>query len=64
MAQTYVTQRGDTLWDIAEKFYKNGSLWHIIYEANRAVFGDNPGNVFAGKTLTIPDLNSPPTPDP
>ena len=60
MAQTYVTQRGDTLWDIAEKFYKNGSLWHIIYEANRAVFGDNPGNVFAGKTLTIPDLNSPP----
>lgn len=32
---TYVVQRGDSLWKIAERFYGDGRLWNVIYEANR-----------------------------
>lgn len=59
MARTYTTKPGDTLWGIAQQVYGNGALWHEIYDANRAIFGDNPGAVFAGKVLTIPDLSHP-----
>lgn len=32
---TYVVQRGDSLWKIAERFYGDGRLWNVIYDANR-----------------------------
>jgi nucleoid-associated protein YgaU len=52
------------LWSIAEHFYGDGSQWPVIYEANRALIGDNPNAVQAGWTLTIPDLPTPPPPAP
>ena len=61
MATTYVTQPGDSLWSIAEKFYGDGTMWPVIYEANRAVIGDNPNYVQAGLTLTIPDAPASPS---
>lgn len=64
MARTYTTKSGDTLWEIAQQFYGDGARWHEIYEANREVLGDNPGTLFAGKTLTIPDLDQTGTPAP
>jgi nucleoid-associated protein YgaU len=62
MATTYVVQPGDSLWSIAEQFYGDGTKWTVIYEANRSTIGDNPENIQAGMTLTIPDLAVAPPP--
>jgi nucleoid-associated protein YgaU len=62
MPQTYVTQPGDTLWDIATRFYNDGTRWPAIFEANRDQIGDDQV-LYGGKTLTIPD-NPTPLPHP
>ena len=55
MAQTYVTQDGDTLWDIAVRYYGDGSRWPEIYHANQGTIGSDPNVIYSGQTLTIPD---------
>lgn len=42
---TYTVQRGDTLWDIAQRAYGNGFSWAKIKEAN------NIGNLPSGRPL-------------
>jgi nucleoid-associated protein YgaU len=37
--QTYTVKSGDCLWNIAKKFYGNGSQWEKIYSANTSVCG-------------------------
>ena len=32
---THTVQSGDTLWSLAQRFYGDGRLWKVIYEANR-----------------------------
>lgn len=49
--ETYETEKGDTLWDIAEQFYGDGNQWVLIAEAN-GLTKDSP--ITAGMTLTIP----------
>lgn len=51
---SYTVKSGDSLWDIAEKEYGNGGLWHKIYAANRSIIGGNPGLIHPGQRLTIP----------
>ncbi len=51
--QTYVTQRGDSLWKIADKFYGDGKKWQAIADANKSVL-PNPNKVKPGLTLSIP----------
>ncbi len=53
-AQTYTVVRGDCLWNIAKKFYGNGSKYTVIYNANRGVVGGNPNLIYPGQVLTIP----------
>ena len=36
-SETYTVKKGDCLWNIAKKFYGNGSLYTKIYEANKTV---------------------------
>jgi nucleoid-associated protein YgaU len=50
---SYTVQSGDTLWDIAKKFYGNGTDWTKIYDANKSVIGDNPDLIKPGQVLTI-----------
>jgi peptidoglycan-N-acetylglucosamine deacetylase len=52
--QTYVTAEGDTLWAIAERFYKDGSRWPEIHEGNKKAIGDDPDKLGVGVTLKIP----------
>jgi LysM repeat protein len=52
----YIVVSGDSLWKIAEKFYKRGSLWTKIYEYNKDVIGDNPNLIITGQVLKIPDV--------
>ena len=53
-AQTYTVVKGDCLWNIAKKFYGNGSKYTVIYNANRSVVGGNPNLIYPGQVLTIP----------
>ena len=50
---TYAVVKGDTLWKIAKNTYGKGTLWTVIYEANKAII-KNPNMIYIGQTLTIP----------
>jgi uncharacterized protein DUF4157/LysM domain-containing protein len=55
--KTYVVKRGDTLWDLAKKFYGDPKRYPKIYQANRGILGadqDRP-RLLPGQQLTIPD---------
>lgn len=53
-AQDYTVVKGDCLWNIAKRFYGNGSKYSIIYNANKRVIGGNPNLIYPGQVLTIP----------
>lgn len=55
-AVVYTVVRGDCLYNIAKKFYGNGSRYTVIYDANRSVIGGNPNRIYPGQVLTIPAL--------
>lgn len=59
MAQIYTTSADDTLWSIAQKLYGDGTLWHMIYDANKNVIGEDPGRIEAGQPLSIPEAGGP-----
>lgn len=50
---TYTVVKGDCLWNIAKRFYGNGSQWPTIFEANRDKI-KNPNLIYPGQILTIP----------
>jgi phage tail protein X len=49
---------GDTLSALALKYYGKTTkdYWMLIYEANKAVIGDNPNGIKAGTVLKVPEL--------
>ncbi len=51
--KTYTVKSGDCLWNIAKKFYGNGSQYTKIYNANRGKL-KNPNLIYPGQVLTIP----------
>ena len=51
--RTYTVKSGDCLWNIAKKFYGNGSQYTKIYNANRSKI-KNPNLIYPGQVLTIP----------
>lgn len=55
-SQTYVVVKGDCLWNIAKKFYGNGSKYIVIYDANKGTIGSDPNKIYPGQVLTIPSL--------
>lgn len=59
VADTYVVKAGDTLWDIARRFYNDPFKYHLIAKANHLV---NPNLIFVDQRLTIPRLTPPPPP--
>lgn len=65
--------RGDTLWDLAEKYYGDGQRYPEIFDANRGVTqGDgralsDPDLIITGWTLAVPNVQveeAPPAPAP
>jgi len=52
----YTVNSGDTLWDLAGKYYKNPYLWGKIYNANIMTVA-NPDRIYPQDELIIPDLN-------
>ncbi len=52
-ARTYTVVKGDCLWNIAKKFYGNGSQYPKIFNANKDKI-KNPNLIYPGQVLTIP----------
>jgi LysM repeat protein len=52
-SKTYMVKEGDTLRSISRKFYKTSRRWTEIRDANEKKI-DDPDNLKAGTTLTIP----------
>jgi len=50
---TYVIKEGDDLWHISLKIYGSGYNWVDLANANRL---ENPGLVYAGTKLIVPDV--------
>ncbi|WP_367140770.1 MULTISPECIES: LysM peptidoglycan-binding domain-containing protein [Streptomyces] len=50
-SRTYTVEPGDTLWDIAERFYGDGNRYQEIANASGI---DNPDLINPGQVLTIP----------
>jgi LysM repeat protein len=57
---THTVVKGDTLWDIAERYYGDGSRWPEIYEANKDEIQD-PDLIYPGQEFTIPGEGEAPT---
>lgn len=66
-SQTYTVKSGDCLWNIAKKYYGNGSKYKVIYNANKNVIestakkygkksSSNGHWIYPGTKLTIPAL--------
>lgn len=51
--RTYTVQRGDTLSEIAQKFYGKSSEYKRVFEANRDQLSD-PDKIRVGQVLKIP----------
>lgn len=51
---SYTVQPGDNLWDISKEKLGDGSRWGEIYDANKAIIGENPRLIFGGQQLQMP----------
>ena len=54
VVKKHVVVSGDTLSGIAKKYYDDAGKYMVIYEANKAVIGDNPDMIKVGMELVIP----------
>ena len=53
--QTHTVRKGETLTELARRFYDNPKQWRRIYNANRGAI-NNPDTLPAGTQLRIPPL--------
>jgi murein DD-endopeptidase MepM/ murein hydrolase activator NlpD len=53
VTKTHLVLPGDTLWGLASKYYKNGTEWPRIYEANKEKIS-NPNLIRPFQRLLIP----------
>jgi len=53
----HVVVAGDTLSDLANRYYKDTKLWPVIYRINWLTIGANPHKLSVGTVLQIPELS-------
>ena len=52
-ARTYTVRPGDTLWQIAQRFYGHARAWHWLYRVNSSTVSD-PNLIKIGQVLSLP----------
>lgn len=57
--QAFEIARGETLWRLAEKHYRDAYLWPHIFQANTTTIA-NPDYLVDGETIVVPGLEGPP----
>ena len=50
--------KGESLWSIAEGIYGDPYKWMEIYGQNKDIIGGDPGKIYKGQFLQIPEDNS------
>ncbi|MEK9146263.1 MAG: LysM peptidoglycan-binding domain-containing protein [Elusimicrobiota bacterium] len=55
---------GDTMWDLADRYYGDHLKWRRIAEANPAPEVNDPHWIYPGQTLLIPGIEEPKVPEP
>ncbi|MCH2161325.1 MAG: LysM peptidoglycan-binding domain-containing protein [Phycisphaerales bacterium] len=53
----HVVESGETLSEIALAYYGKARFWREIYDANRAMIGDDPAELIVGMRLVMPKIN-------
>jgi len=53
--RTVTVQEGDSLWTIAQREYRDGTKWRMIYTANKSRM-DSPNDLHPGDKLVVPPL--------
>jgi len=53
---SYTVVSGDSLSKIAKNHYGDAAKWHQLYEANKALIGNDPDHIEVGQVLTLPSL--------
>jgi hypothetical protein len=56
--ETYIVQKGDTLWDISSMFLKTPWLWPKLWQANPQI--ENPHLIYPGDELQLVWINEQP----
>ncbi|MCF6191637.1 MAG: LysM peptidoglycan-binding domain-containing protein [Candidatus Hydrothermae bacterium] len=54
LAVTHTVAYGETLWDIAARYYGTPDAWDLLYAVNREAIGDTPEDLQPGTVLEIP----------
>lgn len=57
LSQRHEVRAGESLSKIAQEYYKDVSLWPIIYDANQAIIGMDPNKLTIGQELVIPNIS-------
>jgi LysM repeat protein len=60
---SYVVQKGDTLFNIAQKMYGDGKFWTLLFQANSNLI-KNPDMIQVGWNLAVPAKTQTPPPAP
>ena len=50
----YTVVEGDTLWNLARRFYGNNLRWYSIYASGAEAIGPIPGFLLIGTVLIMP----------
>lgn len=53
--ELHIIERGDTLWDLSNRYLENPFLWPQLWDANRYI--ENPHLIYPGDPLRIPELD-------
>lgn len=51
---TYIVKAGDSIYDLAKKYYGDTSAYRKIYDANKRFIGSNPNRIKPGTVLILP----------
>ncbi len=62
--KSYKIRRGDSLFAIANRTYRNGFQWTVIFNSNQSVLGSDPSVIYPGTRVRLPCIDGSQLPPP